>query len=345
MPSTGDVRRFEAAPGVLGDNGRLLRPEKLVNTLDRLLGVEVEIAEWGDVASKLRTARHFRYKSTGDSSVTPSGLEAVVEPLVGDKFVAAMWELAAAMHAGNAVMNNTCGYHVHVNAKDLDYWALRRLLRLYMQFEPDLYKLCTPDRWDQKFCKPLAFDMEMNAVVKKLEHVKSTGEIKEQILSVVYNTTPKTEIAKAEDDYAAAINHVPASIRCSWMDRLCEKRRSTGTIVRSQRTQKYGSGRGHVVRYYGLNLHSFFYRGTIEFRMKEGTTSFEELVCWPLLCGWFVELCGRLPESRIAKIPTLTLATFAREFMPQFLADWVEKKLAAAPTARSNSNPADGIGF
>jgi hypothetical protein len=54
---------------------------------------------------------------------------------------------------------------------------------------------------------------------------------------------------------------------------------------------RYSAQPDHI-RYCDLNLHSWYYRGTLEFRLKEGTVTSKEIVGWPLLCLWLVEAVG-----------------------------------------------------
>ena len=48
------------------------------------------------------------------------------------------------------------------------------------------------------------------------------------------------------------------------------------------------------------------YRKTIEFRMHEGTTQFDQIFPWALWCGWFVELAVRLNDNEAAQIKTVS---------------------------------------
>ena len=71
----------------------------------------------------------------------------VVQPLHGDEVVKGICDLWRVLGAGRAQMNETCGLHVHVGALDFDEGDLRRLLRLYVGLEAEIYgMLIDPNR-------------------------------------------------------------------------------------------------------------------------------------------------------------------------------------------------------
>lgn len=84
--------------------------------------------------------------------------------------------------------------------------------------------------------------------------------------------------------------------------------------ARYSRREKYAS-----IRYHGINVHSWLYRGTLEFRMHSGTTQAEKILPWATLCA---ALVCRAVSARERDIP--------RSGQP--LSDQVALLLDIAPT-------------
>ena len=57
-------------------------------------------------------------------------------------------------------------------------------------------------------------------------------------------------------------------------------------VIKQQQKKNTSS---QEIRYRGINLHSFFYRGTIEFRHHQGSANAEEITSWALLCGFLLD--------------------------------------------------------
>jgi hypothetical protein len=55
----------------------------------------------------------------------------------------------------NPGVNNSCGLHVHVEANDMDWQAVQRLLRLWVRYEPFFFELIPRRRSANTFCPPL----------------------------------------------------------------------------------------------------------------------------------------------------------------------------------------------
>jgi hypothetical protein len=78
---------------------------------------------------------------------------------------------------------------------------------------------------------------------------------------------------------------------------------------------RYASEPTHI-RYCDLNVHSWFFRGTVEIRVKEGTVMPKEIVGWPLFCLWLIEAVSKTDGRGLPK----TGAEFG---------DWFEKRTPA----------------
>lgn len=63
----------------------------------------------------------------------------------------------------------------------------------------------------------------------------------------------------------------------------------------------HASGHGHQSRYYGLNLHSFFYRGTIEFRIFNSSMNADRVQAYIAICVAMVEDARRGKKRSVNK--------------------------------------------
>lgn len=275
----------------------------VVNTLDRPMGLEVEIGEWGGVGDWM--PEKFGYIVDRDGSVRPSEAEMVVSPLSGDGFLLGVGELWKILVESKASMNDTCGLHVHVGALDLSEWEVLKVLRLYIGMEEEIYGVLVDPYRVASGCRRYAkkLDSRYKTYVQRMRGVKDLGDLKDLMYRLLYQT--------GSEDY----------------ERI--KRYKESKVVDGYHGQLVG------VRYFGLNIHSWMHRGTLEWRMKEGTLELEELVNWPLFCAWFVEVGAKMPGSKLENMKKGGLVRLAKEYMPGSIGNWVEKKAAKVAAAKA----------
>lgn len=298
------------------------RSSKFINTLPRALGIELEIGEWGRLADY--SMHYATYTTAHDWSVKPSEREMVLHPLAGDNFLRAMCELSIGLVKSHAKVNNTCALHVHVSGGDLSYWELRRILRVYSKIEAEIYDyLILPHRRDvpsvTHYCQMMTrqhvtcercqrFDEQyprqrrplpnLFDVLAEMDTAKSNSELKAHFLKMLYNLPMPGQPNPAVKD--------PTRM---------------ATLLNTRK-----GGRYEWARYVGLNLHAWLYRGTIEWRMKEATTTIDDLICWPLWCGWFVEAAAQMTEKDSTR--WWNLVEFTDKHMPRFVTEWVSNKIS-----------------
>ena len=299
-----------------------------VNRLRRALGVELELANWGNLSE--HKFKYLKYTLAHDWSVRPSQQEMVINPLVGDEFYFGMLELGEALYRAKATVNSTCALHVHVDGTTLSYWELRRLLRVYARLEPEIYQyLILPYRRGIPevfhYCQMLTqqhtpcarcarFDSQypgtrralvpLQRTIQIMDRAGSTNELKQQLIQMLYGFDVQNYAAY--EVYNPTGNHSSARKRAA------------------QALQTRKGGRYEWARYVGLNLHAWMYRGTVEWRMKEATTDVNELIAWPLWCGHFVDAVSKMREKESREEP-FTLLSFTDRYMPRWITDWVER--------------------
>lgn len=284
-----------------------------LNRLPRALGVEMEIADWKGLRDVGRIA-NIAFTTAHDWSVQPSQLEMVLSPMRRDAFIRGMLELSKQMTSYKVVCNQTCALHVHVGGEDLSHWEIRRLLEVYLRCEADIYRyLVAPhrsstqeavhycqmmtvphtgrcsrcDRYDQQHPGKRIPPEPLSTTLSRMWEARSTGDLKLCLLRMLYGMENPS--------------HSP--------DDLAYRK----------------GGKFEYCRYFGLNLHSWNYRLTVEWRMKEATSDPIEMVCWPLWCGWFTHAATRMTDAE-ARSPGMNLKSLTERYMPPFLLWWVKSK-------------------
>jgi len=172
-----------------------------------------------------------------DSSVTVSGYmeeEVHVGPLVGEAFESTIRDATDAMREYGYKVNASCGLHIHVNARDLSWLALRNVWLASYLYEPVVLGMMPKSRDNNQHCKNMRG---------------------------LFN---KEEILRIDDDDSFHDVYYRSST--------------------ADKTDKY-----HNARYAAVNMHSWYFRGSIEFRYHSGTGSADKIIQWAEICTSLVE--------------------------------------------------------
>jgi Putative amidoligase enzyme len=295
----------------------------VVNILARPLGIEVEIALLNGFDAETQAAR-LPGKWDHDATITRGGMEWVSKAKGGDAWAKYMHQLFGLLAKVQPQVDHSCGLHVHVQAGDLGWYQIRRLVAIWCGIEESLFgTLVKEERRENHYCIPFASETPScpwqfsKKDVRRLMRTRSKGFmrdgsswIKNQLIAKLYALKLDRYEKVGKDAYLKALqqfNHIKAN----------------------KRTPGQAEGRG--CRYGALNLHAFFYQQTVEFRLKEGTVDPRELLFWPLTCGWIVESSQRLTDKEALGIRGVgEWAELARKHgMQQGVYDWVVGKIAA----------------
>jgi hypothetical protein len=328
LPGTASGRRIAAFPHRkcdLKDPARSAPTYELCR-LRRALGVELELGSWGvhgrsnaTYSGFLRQIPTFAGEFVRDGSVTPSGMELVSRKLEGDDIFTALGELCKGLHGSGASANRSCGMHVHVDAVDLSMYDLRRIALAWELLCPKLWgTLVSAERSTNSYCT--TNDLTLGER-RALCAAGTAVEITDWFYHHLYGMS--------KDAY--------------------ESREAWKAAIARKREHKYEN----AARRKSLNFHSWMMRGTLEFRLKEGTTDPGDLLWWPQWCGWLVDWLSRQDDRTIEgwrtcgvpSLPDLT-RSFHLSCAATGLVKWVEEKCAAAkqPKPSRKANP-DEIAF
>lgn len=266
-----DIQRFKSA---------MLSTEVDVDILQRPVSIEVELSNWTgkhELETTSATGHASRHRDGSVHGLNPT--ELILGPLMPHQIAPAVDNYATWAPKVRASVNSTCGLHVHVGTQGFDGYSLRRLVQLWRVLEPSWYNLTTRDRAGNKFCYtwPAVVWQRLDAL--HLDNLSESGDMKLAVACGIYGITPP----KVWDSTS---------------------RRLLSDAVTKWANTPHGSGSQPRVfsRYYGLNLHSHYYRGTVEFRMHHGTADPARIAGWTQWCGWLVEMASRLGDSEVAQI-------------------------------------------
>jgi hypothetical protein len=258
------------------------------NLSHRYMSVELEIADLttsGDARGghplnnkvyQQAIAGEWGAKVVEDISMpTPRGHEINTAPSSGDLFCAQVEHICEELNKRNATCINLtdgtkwirpCGLHVHVDVRNYSYPDLRRFLLLYERLEPELYLMLPGYRRKSHFAVPIGAVYGNALRNPKAFLIKGKEQVKGSDLArhAIIQTAYGAHEANRHDK------------------RSCPQ----------------------STRYAAVNLHAFFYRGTLEFRMMYGTTKAEEIIPWSMLMAFIVDAGYKMSEADLKELLT-----------------------------------------
>lgn len=260
-----------------------------LNSLKRYIALEIEVAN-ADGSGHTQTI----LEDWGDSALEDGSLEGgycyeiATNPSNGDKFIEHIDDLGNALAKDGATANHTCGLHCHVDASDYKWFDVYKLCTLYCKIERALYDLVAPSRYSNHYSMPAYLHYNFDGVVVK--------EFKQELLKRMYGR----------------------DFHNSYKDGMITWKNDKK--VWSEKNNKYNQ-----VRYYALNLHSFFYRGTIEFRHHHGTTNPDKMKNWGMICAHIIDYASKKNMKDIKSLPTEPSEALLK-ILPHDLAEWADKR-------------------
>lgn len=207
-----------------------------------------------------------------DGSLPERGFEINLQPTQGDAYVQMIRSICAGLALGGAKVNDACGLHVHVDARDYDYMDVRKLVQFYELIEPAFFSLFPQRRWINQYCQPCGYSYAT--------HIRM-----DEPLGLDDPKGLKDPLKKKKPDFKKAI--VESVF---------------GKDGRPSTRSKYGDGNAHLVRYRQLNLYSYYYRGSVEFRGSPGSVDSEYIIQYSALCAGLLDFAKEISERDIPKL-------------------------------------------
>jgi len=251
---------FRFSSIIMGDSTRLPYFHDSKRHKGRFISTEIEIA--GSDPKKANFVNEAIEKwaaiAVEDGSLPVEGYEINTAPAKDEMFDKEITEICDALKKANAIVTKRCGLHVHLDARDMTYYDLRKILQVYWAVEDDMFSMLPASRRDNRYCLRVKRDQGWSDVIHKKLSNKMWRE------------------AMTEKMYS--FKHDPMN-----------KRPQNGF-----RKRKY-----EQARYYALNLHSWFYRKTIEFRHHHGTADKTKIINWARICESVVDFAMKHSEREI----------------------------------------------
>jgi hypothetical protein len=273
----------------------------------RFVSCELEIARASEyvVPSPVReVAKRWKAGVVHDGSLGSLGFEICTAPASGDKFVEQLRQFCEALADVRYKVSRACGYHVHIDCRDLGWWGIRRLAMLYCKIEDALFSCLPRSRRSSHYCIPCSDKLE------KYISGKPPAKIKKATFEMVYGCNING--ASYPEGYTI-IGKKGRNVRVEAEDGIMRD------SISRVRTQKY-----HGARYAAMNLHSWFYRGTVENRMAAGTGNLEKIWHWAMLWDAIVGYAAEGTEKGITALAS-GFATLL-DIAPGATKDWLRSR-------------------
>lgn len=321
--------------------GEFEAKEPFPHLKSRMVGLEIEYNHLTASAPLERAIRTWRAGHHQDGSC---GWEVVTAPLAGPNIGACLKDLASAFEACETKADEKCGVHVHVDAKDLSWPDIFRLLWVYARVEPLLYVIAGQQRIGNTYCKP--------AGAKYLEAMGYVDR-KGGVLATAYDQIGSKKIGKSESgrEYVRSIkpgkkdggrykglNIIP------WLAGRRENINNTKSRVAvAYKLDRNGTriATAWVDRETHKPIVSKPVKNdtTVEFRIHRNTLDGERLTQWALLCMRLVDWCAKATDKEAQSLPRSALrclAVISPESLPFMLKRIVAWRYA---TRKSLTNP------
>lgn len=201
---------------------------------------------------------------TEDGSLNSDGIEIITPPASGKHFEKLIKNTCKGINNCNGGVDRSCGLHIHIQHQQ-ENTIIHKTLMMYYAIENLLFKMVSCDRRGNDFCRSLKQKYRNFREIEKFDVSKidlalyEYGSIKyhsKKMKNFLFNPAylkKKRRYNKNEKIYVQEIKN----------------------YTNKAKHQKYQD-----IRYYFLNLHSVFYRGTAEIRLHQGTINPTKIINW-----------------------------------------------------------------
>lgn len=193
------------------------------NRSRRFAAAEIEVAGiTGNGKATMAAIRKWRAAIVSDGSLPQGGFEINTAPGNGDLLLQQIKEICDGLTKDDAWVDQSCGLHVHINARDFSYYDMRRLLLLYAKIEKSLYEVVPGNRKTSTYCKPCA-----DLYIKGLDVARTPWATKAALVQNHYNRIGDINDAKSSKGGGERYHALNLQ---SWFFRgTCECRLHSGT--------------------------------------------------------------------------------------------------------------------
>lgn len=289
-------------------NVETVADRKLFNS-KRLAGIEVE---YNSAATFSAISRFCQSWGAGVHEDGSCGWEVVSAPAAGNHLVNQITALGRALADAEASVDNTCGVHVHVDARDYTWNEMRALLQVWNLIEAPMYILAGAHRRGRHYCKPYGAKLVATNKDTIINSVVGYASNKEMRHDRGERTFPKKGIGDAR---YRSLNI------CPWLARNPSREiyDEVKGCYRYTSKETYRAEGKSKLRY----KHRIRPDSTVEFRLHEGCHDAGELLNWTKLCVRIVEWCSHATDKDIKALGhngMRALAAIAPDLKPYLVA-------------------------
>jgi len=268
-----------------------INPKYLTNNrFSRFASTEIEVCQIEDAKSLNKAIASWGCAVVHDGSVgsgpNGQGFEINTTPACGNALPELLEEVCTALLTGKAAVNHSCGLHVHVDCRDYGYQEIQRFITYYSVLEPVLFAALHSNRASNTYCTPCG-NAYYDRVIKGVK--PDTKSLKNMVIPAVYGPQALDRLTNQfADNRRVAFHHF--------------------------RQDHYGrtlDGGRNPNRYSAVNLHSYFLRGTVEFRMHHAAVDFVEVYGWTKLLVALMDAISKVSDWRTKQILMVSDAEIA----------------------------------
>lgn len=201
-------------------------------------------------------------------------LEIKIAPTNGDLFIKQMLEYGKSFRESKSTANNSCGLHVHVDARDLNDDDLDKVLLLWSKIESSMFSLVSPSRQNTNWCRPWGFSSNLTEIYNRV------GQGRQRRCGACSNCRAYYEDYRDHGPCARYVN-------------------TKGKILKSIK-----DGSVYPERYSALNLLALHDHGTLENRMHHGTTNINNIIPWAMLNASIIDYAKNSSLTHIEELPS-----------------------------------------
>lgn len=206
----------------------------------RFMGVEIEAEMKEDMPHPLLSLPKGFVEMTDGSLI--NGTEVATPPASGKEHYRNIQLLCKTMREAGYLIEETCGLHVHIDMREKksDFKYLAHLFTTFFAIEDILYAMQPESRQNNKYCKWLRDGYNFFSFYGK-DYIKD--------FDFKYYKKDKKRLPRKE-------------------------------LNKNIKNRKYTNGERADSHHYGVNMHSIFYRGTLEIRMHAGSLNPVKITRW-----------------------------------------------------------------
>lgn len=160
-----------------------------------------------------------------DGSLPSTGFEINTAPAGGDLYIKQIKEICQFLKENDSFVDNSCGLHVHIDARDFNYTKLIKYAKVWSKVEDTMFDLIISSRKESRYCFPLK-----DQLIQKIDKIKNNRQAAELMIKNIYMDPYLTDVTRVKTQRRPEIRYRSINLH-SWIYRgTIENRMHHGTI-------------------------------------------------------------------------------------------------------------------